>query len=96
MIIKIALGILLGYVLIMLLPYIIAGFIGLWNYKLKIFLIFLAIGGYPIFFLDGMKSTLALISGSIGLLSIFLALYTFDSDENGKRSLKGFLKWFKK
>ena len=96
MIIEIALGILFGYLLIMSLPYFIGGLVIFWELKLKVFLVLLAIGGYLIFFLEGRKTILALISGSIGLASMFLSLYSFDSDENGKRSLKNFFKWIKK
>jgi hypothetical protein len=96
MVFEIALGILLGYLLIMSLPYFIYGLVILWNFKLKVFLILLSIGGYLIFFLDGRDSTLALISGAIGLISLFLALYSFDSEEDSKRSFKNFIKWFKK
>lgn len=100
LIIQIALGILVGYLLIRFLPVLGVCMSWLWSLKYKIFFAISTIVAYGIFFMiginEGFKSPEVLSAGLIGLFSLFMSLYLFDDQEDENRSIKGFVSWFRK
>ena len=95
MIIEIAVGILLGYLLIKSFPYVLFLLVKMWEYKWRIFFPLLTAYSYFVFFLtDKEEFALKMSAGGVGLISMFISAYLLESheDEGEQKSIKGFFK----
>lgn len=95
MILEIAFGILLGYLLIISLPHILDFLVSMLS--IRNFFIATTIIGYAVFFLEFKESKLISLTGGLfGLFSLGICEYLSDSKEDEERSLFGFFRWIKK